>query len=83
MTKLPLLSRVALLLVGLVASAVVTGAADDFKRERGKNADVKNSWEGKPLPDFKMQDVLNTRAGAITPAQLKGKVVLLDFWAFW
>lgn len=35
---------------------------------------------GKPVPTFKMTDL----AGKIhTPASLKGKVVLLDFWATW
>jgi cytochrome c biogenesis protein CcmG, thiol:disulfide interchange protein DsbE len=35
---------------------------------------------GKPAPGFKMTD---TRGKTITNASLKGKVVILDFWATW
>jgi thiol-disulfide isomerase/thioredoxin len=36
--------------------------------------------EGKPLPDFKMTDV---NGDTLTRDSLKGKVVLIDFWATW
>lgn len=37
-------------------------------------------WNGKPAPRFKMTD---TRGRTLTNTSLKGKVVLLDFWATW
>lgn len=45
----------------------------------GGQADVKK-LEGKPVPAFSMK----TFAGkTVTSASLKGKVVILDFWATW
>lgn len=38
------------------------------------------SFVGKPLPKFTMK---STKGETITNASLKGKVVLLDFWATW
>ena len=46
-------------------------------------AQVNSSVEkaiGKPLPSFKMT---STKGETMTNASLKGKVVLLDFWATW
>lgn len=37
-------------------------------------------WEGKPMPAFSMKD---TTGKVYTNSSLKGKVVLLDFWASW
>jgi cytochrome c biogenesis protein CcmG/thiol:disulfide interchange protein DsbE len=38
------------------------------------------AWKGKALPAVKMTDLKGNR---ITNASLKGKVVLIDFWATW
>ena len=37
-------------------------------------------WEGKPMPKFSMKDTNNK---VWTNASLKGKVVVIDFWATW
>jgi thiol-disulfide isomerase/thioredoxin len=39
-----------------------------------------HQWEGKPLPPFSMVD---TNGHKFTNNDLKGHVVLLDFWATW
>jgi hypothetical protein len=59
--------------------------ADDFKRERGGQTDnVKNAGEGKPPPELKADKWLNTADGKpLTWKALRGKVVLIDLWAFW
>jgi thiol-disulfide isomerase/thioredoxin len=36
--------------------------------------------KGKPLPDFDLPDI---QGGRVTKESLKGKVVLIDFWATW
>ena len=70
----------------LVAAVVVMGlGSDDFKRERsGKGDDVKNAAEGKAIPDFKAEKWMNTEKNeALNLAKMKGKVIVLDFWAHW
>lgn len=46
-----------------------------IRRSQGPEAFV-----GQPLPNFSMEDV---HGGLITNESLRGKVVLLDFWATW
>lgn len=40
----------------------------------------KNSWEGKTAPDFSLVDLKGVKYSL---SNLKGKLVLLDFWATW
>ncbi len=55
---------------------------DGFERERNGKSDAgKNSLEGKPPPALR-GEWLNTE-GPLTAEGLKGKVVLVDFWAHW
>lgn len=45
-----------------------------------------DSLIGKAAPAIKVKSVLNTEkvpGGGTSLAKLKGKVVVLDFWAFW
>jgi thiol-disulfide isomerase/thioredoxin len=55
--------------LALVSSVVVANAQVDPQ-----------SMTGKPMPKFTMKD---TKGKAVTNASLKGKVVLVDFWATW
>ena len=54
-------------------------AAQEFPVKREEPPDPE-SLVGKPLPDFELPDV---RGGKVSNASLKGKVVLVDFWATW
>lgn len=76
------MKRITLLLVCLVAFAF---AQDDFKRERSGAGDaLKNSGEGKAPPEWVADKWLNTPDDKpLDWKSLKGKVVLLDLWAYW
>lgn len=41
---------------------------------------IKEATEGKPLPDFKMKTLADAD---LTNKDIKGKVVVIDFWATW
>ena len=43
-------------------------------------AQLKN---GEPIPNLKLNTVINAPVKAISVGQLKGKVVVIDFWATW
>lgn len=73
-----------LLLVMAIVSVLASAAFQDFKRERsGENAKLKDALEGKPPPALKAREWVNLTGDAPTWKSLKGKVVLLDFWAWW
>ena len=71
--------------LALAAAMVVVPISDDFKRERGgKNDAVKDGWEGKAPPAIEAEKWMNTPGDKpMTWASLKGKVVLVDTWAYW
>lgn len=73
--------------MGLLAAASVFAfavTADDFKRERGGAGDaVKNAHEGRALPPMAFEGWLNMDKAPKSWNDLKGKVVLIDFWAHW
>jgi thiol-disulfide isomerase/thioredoxin len=62
--------------LALIASAFGTVVADDVKKDEDKTGLI-----GKPAPDFQVDFALNGKPASL--ADLKGKVVLLDFWAVW
>mgnify|MGYP003796343575 CR=1 FL=1 len=49
--------------------------------EGSKNREAINAMHGKPAPDLNLKDWINSKA--LTKADLKGKIVLIDFWATW
>lgn len=46
-------------------------------------SDNPRSLLGKPAPKLSVQNWLNTGGKALSLESLRGKVVVLDFWAFW
>jgi thiol-disulfide isomerase/thioredoxin len=71
-----LLSKIAFLALGLVLVGVAPGNGDEPKKE-----DPHAALIGKAAPDFKADFALNCKLANL--ADLKGKVVLIDFWAVW
>jgi len=71
--------------LALVAAAVFAQSPQDgFQRERGgKGDELKNSMEGKAPPKLDFEKWLNTNGKPLAWTGLKGKVVVLDFWAYW
>ncbi|MCB8932642.1 MAG: hypothetical protein M9921_04220 [Fimbriimonadaceae bacterium] len=67
-----------------VLAAGFGGQGDGFQRERsGSTAALKDALEGKAPPAFTATEWLNLQGKAPTWESLKGKVVILDFWAHW
>ena len=56
-------------------------AADSPKLEENKQRDQIAAMQGKPAPALSLKGWLNSKA--LTPSDLKGKIVVLDFWATW
>ncbi|MEJ5170634.1 MAG: TlpA disulfide reductase family protein [Fimbriimonadales bacterium] len=61
----------------LLAAAAVAGFAVFATAQR---SDSVESFKGKPMPAFKMTTV---DGKTLTNSSLKGKVLLIDFWATW
>ncbi len=70
------------LLVLVLVVLVGCGSTPTTKQtKRVGSQTTPDSLVGKPLPDFTMTDAFS--GDVVTNADLKGKVVLLDFWASW
>src|SRR6516164_8839076 len=69
-----------LLLLGLVAA----GLAGCGKRSAGptitQHSSIAEGEDGSRFPDFSVKDL---RGRSLSSADLRGKVVLVDFWATW
>lgn len=80
-------------LLAVVLCCAVPACADEAKKENAKQTkkaqadeakqedDPHKALIGKPAPDFKGEFALNGTPTKLS--DLKGKVVLLDFWAVW
>lgn len=69
-----------------LACLVLLGAAapaqkDGFKRYKDDGDQKQGALEGKTAPGIVATEWLNSKP--LKLGSLKGKVVLLDFWAFW
>lgn len=71
------------LLAGFAAFVFAAESKDDFKRERKEGDTTKDALEGKAPPELKVKDWANTGGKDLKLADLKGKVVILDFWGTW
>jgi thiol-disulfide isomerase/thioredoxin len=73
-----------LALLTALAFTCTLRAEDDFKREgEGEKRELKNELEGKTPPPLEVENWQNIEGDEITLDQLKGKVVVLDFWGVW
>ncbi|MCX7800267.1 MAG: TlpA family protein disulfide reductase [Fimbriimonadales bacterium] len=70
--------RIKTLLFGAAVAAIAVGAASRLAVAQG--SDSIESFRGKAMPAFKMT-TLDGRT--LTNSSLRGKVVLIDFWATW
>lgn len=77
--------RRALLIPILVTAAFLAGAIggqkDGFKRYPDESDKLQLALEGKAPPPIVSSEWLNSKP--LSWAGLKGKVVLLDMWAYW
>jgi len=74
-----------MLIIGALLLAAFTGD-DDFARERTpKNQVAKDSLEQKAPPAFIAEGWVNLskQAKSLSLAELRGKVVIIDFWGTW
>ncbi|MGA8222151.1 MAG: redoxin domain-containing protein [Candidatus Acidiferrales bacterium] len=69
-----------LLLVILVAAGVATWKPHPAGLPGAQQVEIPVGEIGSRLPDFSLKDL---RGKGLTSADLKGKVVLVDFWATW
>jgi cytochrome c biogenesis protein CcmG, thiol:disulfide interchange protein DsbE len=68
----------------LACTTFSVAGADDFKREgEGEKRELKDQLEGKDPPELQVENWLNTDGKPLKLADLKGKVVVLDFWGVW
>ena len=83
MTSRWLMLPAALCLAGIAASQG-DGPKDGFPREGEPAQRVKkDALEGKAPPALEVRNWLNTEGKALSFADLRGKVVLIDFWGVW
>jgi cytochrome c biogenesis protein CcmG/thiol:disulfide interchange protein DsbE len=66
--------------VALFLAIAAFGADAPALEQNKKRADV-DALHGKPAPPLKLKEWINSKA--LTLADLKGKIVVLDFWATW
>ena len=81
MSRHPLVLLLCLIALAGVLSVRLRACADQRADDGKKEEDPHKALIGKPAPDFKSEFCLNAKPAKLS--ELKGKVVLLDFWAVW
>jgi thiol-disulfide isomerase/thioredoxin len=70
--------------LALMGAAPQDKKADDFKREGdGERRAQLDEMEGKAPPELKVTDWQNTAGKVLRLRDLRGKVVVIDFWGVW
>ena len=68
----------------LLMMAGTAAGQDDIRRERtGEFGPAKERLEGRVAPALRVTDWMNISGEQLSIADLKGKVVVLNFWATW
>ena len=72
---------------GLLGAAAFAGGSapspdDGFPRE-GKNRESKDALEGEAPPPLQVEGWLNFEGDSLQLTELRGKVVVIDFWGTW
>jgi len=68
----------------LLMMAGTAAGQEDYRRERGGEKDAaKDALEGKIPPALQVSNWMNTNGSALRLSDLRGKVVILDFWGTW
>ena len=76
------MSKPFLLAVGAFATFLLTASAAEAPQvEANRNRSALDAMQGKPTPALAVKDWINSKP--LTMADLKGKIVVLDFWATW
>ncbi|MCH8275225.1 MAG: hypothetical protein IH851_10585 [Armatimonadetes bacterium] len=71
-------------ILACLGMAATAGVQDDFKREGDAAARAKKDpLEGKAPPKLQVTNWMNTGGKELKLKDLKGKVVVLDFWGVW
>ncbi len=76
------MSKPFLLSVGVFLTFLITASAAEAPQvEANRNRATLDAMQGKPAPALAVKDWINSKP--LTMADLKGKIVVLDFWATW
>jgi peroxiredoxin len=81
MLRHPLVALLCLTAVAAVLSLRLHACAEQQRDDSKKEEDLHKALIGKPAPDFRGEFCLNGKPTRLS--DLRGKVVLLDFWAVW
>ena len=79
--KVRFISPLVVLLLGIAQPATSGDNPATPTLEKNKNREAVDAMHGKPAPALALKNWLNSQP--LTLADLKGKIVVLDFWATW
>lgn len=74
-------SLVAVFLFAAFTCATFAAGNSEPKLEQNKNREAIAAMQGKPAPELSVKNWINSKP--LKLAELKGRIVVLDFWATW